>query len=120
YGVIGILGVCARDGGCRERADAGRKQMTASHVMTPCRSVVVCSGLLNGSIAAILDQAVDTRTSNRIAPRLQHLRLTRQSDAVTRPPCHRSAGCDRWRACAARSRRTDFPRPRFAQQESIV
>ena len=39
-GTIGILGIGARNGGCRERADAGRKQMTAFHVVTPC--VVGC------------------------------------------------------------------------------
>jgi hypothetical protein len=37
---IGILGVRARNGGCRERADAGRKQMTAFHLVAPC--VVGC------------------------------------------------------------------------------
>jgi hypothetical protein len=35
-GAIGIPGVGARDGGCCKRAEAGRKQMTAFHVMTPC------------------------------------------------------------------------------------
>jgi hypothetical protein len=35
-GAIRVFGIRAHNSGCCERADAGRKQMTAFHVVTPC------------------------------------------------------------------------------------